>query len=279
MPKIGAHISAALSLELSLERAAAIGAETTQIFISPPRQWTQTKHEIEEVNRYQLKQVETGIKPNFIHGTYLINLAADDPAHLQRSIEWLIYALNLAGELESTGVIFHLGSHKGAGFEKVFNQISSSVSQILNSSFNSSSHLILENSAGAGGSVGSKFSELGQIIKAVNNPRLKICLDTCHLFACGYDIKNKLEEVLAEFDKEIGLKNLAAIHANDSKFELGSKRDRHENIGEGFIGKDGFTKLVNSSILKDTPFILEVPGFSKQGPDKENIDILRSLIK
>ena len=280
MSIIGAHISSAGGLSLSFERAKQINAAGTQIFISPPRQWFQNKHSKEEIQEYKDTQNISGIGPNFIHGTYLINLAAESPDHLQKSIDWLIYAMNTAGEMGSAGVIFHLGSHKGVGFEKVLAQISSALKTIMSSCSNSSSYLILENSAGAGGSIGSKFSELGQILKGVANPRLKICIDTCHAYASNYDLKTKqgIEKTLAEFEEEIGLENLVAFHANDSKFEIGSKKDRHENIGDGFIGVDGFTNLVNHPKLQNIPFILEVPGYEGKGPDLENVNRLKKLL-
>lgn len=278
MSKIGAHVSAAVSLETSFEKAQLIGAESTQIFISPPQQWMHTKHEEEEILRYNQTREKTGIGPNFIHGTYLINLGASDPMHLKKSVDWLIYALKMAEKLDVQGVIFHLGSHKGAGFEKVLPQIVENLKNVLSQS-PKSPNLILENSAGAGGNIGSKFTELGQILKQVQDDRLRICLDTQHAFAAGYDLRTPLtiDEVLTELDEEIDLKNLAAIHANDSKTEYKSGRDRHENIGEGFIGKEGFDTLINHPSLKSIPFILEVPGFSGNGPDEENISFLKKL--
>lgn len=278
MPRVGAHVSAAVSLEKSFDKATDIGAEATQIFISPPQQWFQTKHSEEEILRYKDAQKQTGIEPNFIHGTYLINLATAKPEHLQKSIDWLKYAMNLCRDLGMEGIIFHTGSHRGIGFEKVVDQIAQALIVILNAS-EGSHYLILENSAGTGGSIGSKFSELGALIKKVNNPRLKVCLDTCHLYAAGYDIKTLigLHSTLEEFEKEVGLQNLVAIHANDCKFDLGSNKDRHENIGEGFLGIEGFTNLINHPSLKDIPFILEVPGFTDTGPDEENIKKLKGL--
>ncbi len=289
MPKVGAHVSAAVSLEISFERAKHIGAETTQIFISPPQQWFQTKHDKEEIQRYKQAQQESSIGPNFIHGTYLINLGTDKEDHLKRSIEWLIYAMNLAGKLGVQGIIFHPGSHKGRGFEVVLPQIVQALETILKaetkvtivSNVSEKPRLILENSAGAGGNIGGKFSELGQILKQVQDDRLKVALDTQHAFAAGYDIKTAagLEKTLTEFDQEIGLSNLVAIHANDSKTELNSGKDRHENIGEGFIGRAGFANLLNHPKLADIPFILEVPGYASDGPDRDNIQTLKSLIK
>lgn len=283
MPKVGAHVSAAVSLDLSLDRAQEIGAEATQIFISPPQQWAQTKHGEEEIKTYLEKVKSTGINPTFIHGTYLINLGTQELDHLQRSIDWLIYAMDIAVKLGVEGVIFHTGSHKGVGFERLLPQVIRAITRVLSAGGLSSKEvrpqLILENAAGAGNVIGEKFSELGAILKGVGDPRLKVCLDTCHAFASGYDIKTPIgiKDVLKEFDEEIGLKNLVAIHANDSKFELGQNKDRHENIGDGFIGREGFENIINHPEFKDIPFLLEVPGFSDTGPDKENIDILKSI--
>jgi deoxyribonuclease IV len=282
MPKIGAHVSAAVSLETSFIKALEIGAEATQIFISPPRQWTQTEHDEEEIQRFRQAQNTSGVSTNFIHGTYLVNLGTGNPEHLQRSIDWLVYALNYAHKLNCRGVIFHLGSHQGRGFEVVFSQVVESLKEALDSTYRENTelpYLVLENSAGAGGGIGATFQELGRLIKAVNNPRLQVCLDTQHAFAYGYDLKSELglKDVLEEFNQEIGLTNLAAIHTNDSKTEYRSKRDRHENIGEGLIGKEAFKNMINHPSLKDVPFILEVPGFGGNGPDKENVDLLKSL--
>jgi len=279
--KIGAHVSAAGELALSLERGAAIGANCVQIFISPPQQWHRTVHSKEATDKFKSEAIRLEMGPNFIHGTYLMNLATQDPAHLERSVNWLTYGMQTAAELGVEGVIFHVGSHKGAGFETVKEQIVKSLKAVLASSLRGDRpYLLLETAAGAGGVIG-RFSELAELLKAVNNDRLKICLDTQHTFALGYDLTTKagVEETLKEFDETIGLDKLAAIHCNDSKVERGSLRDRHENIGEGLIGKDGFKYLLNHPALANIPFLLEVPGFAGTGPDKENIDILKALVK
>lgn len=281
MPKVGAHVSAAVSLELTFDKAEKIGAECFQFFVSPPQQWAMTAHSDEEIERFKIKALETQIGPNFIHATYLVNLGTSSPEHLQKSIDWLIYGLNLASKLEVQGVIVHTGSHKGAGFEKVLEQVAESIQSIFKKVRDDSVQLILETSAGGGGSIGRTFHELGQIRLMINDERLRICVDTQHIFASGYDVRTPLtlKDVLEEFDQEVGLANLAVIHANDSKVELHTNRDRHENIGEGFIGKEGFSGFINHSKLREVPFILEVPGFSGGGPDKENVQLLKTLIK
>lgn len=278
MPKIGAHVSSSVSLDLSLERASHLGAECSQIFISPPRQWSQIDHPREEIESYLKKAQELNISPNFIHGTYLINLGTSNPEHLLRSIDWLIYSLKTADKLKSQGTIFHPGSHKGLGFNQVLKQIIESLIKILEAT-PQTTQLILENSVGNGGSIGS-FEEFAQIKEAIPNPRLKFCLDTQHSFAAGFDWREKdvLEKFIKMFDQSIGWEHLVAIHCNDSKVELGAKRDRHENIGEGFIGNEGFRNFLNNPKFSNLPFILEVPGFGGDGPDQENIKILKNLL-
>lgn len=277
MPRLGAHVSASVSLDLSLERATIIGAECSQIFVSPPQQWAQTTHSEEEIEGYLNKLSGADISPNFIHGTYLINLATDKPENLEKSISFLIYALNLSQKLKTKGVIFHTGSHKGKGFENFLGQIVDALKRVLTETNNS--NIILENCAGSGGVIGS-FTELGEILTRTGDDRMGVCLDTQHAFAAGYDLSNSagIEAMIEDFDKEIGLNKLMAIHCNDSKVELGSRRDRHENIGEGFIGEEGFKLLVNHPKLANVPFILEVPGVAGNGPDKENVDKLRSFM-
>jgi deoxyribonuclease IV len=278
MPKIGAHVSASVSLELAFDRAVKIGAECTQIFISPPQSWNHTAHPEEEIAAYRSKLKSTGIGPNFNHGIYLINLATEKLDNLQKDISWLIYSLKMGKQLGLTGTIFHLGSHKGKGFETVEKQVCEALEAVLKDSPDDI-YLILENSASKGNTLGGKFYELGRLLKAIQDPRLKVCIDTQHAFASGYDlrIKEGLDKMIEELDKEVSLENVAAFHTNDSKMEFDSGRDRHENIGEGFIGREGFQSLVQHPALQDIPMILEVPGFDDNGPDKENIDLMKSF--
>ncbi len=280
MPKIGGHVSSSGGLVNAFTNAENIGAECFQFFLGPPQMWVQSSQTPEKIAEFTAKQTETGIGPNFIHGTYLVNLGTQNDVHLKKSIDWLIYGLSLASELGIRGLIFHLGSHKGLGFESVLIQICSALGEVFEKA-TPGAFLLLENSAGAGGNIGSSFADLGAILKEVRNDRLKICIDTQHAFAAGYDFRTKegLEGMISEFDQYIGIEQLLAFHCNDSKTELKSGRDRHENIGEGFIGKEAFERLVNHPRLQEAAFILEVPGFEEKGPDKLNVDLLKSFLK
>jgi deoxyribonuclease-4 len=278
MMRIGAHVSTEGGLAKTVERARAMGAETIQIFGSAPQSWRKKEYSADEAEAFKTKAAEAGVQPVFIHGVYLINLATSDPLGLERSVDSLTWSLDVCGQIGALGTIFHLGSHRGAGFEAVLPQVVAAVRRILEGS-PGDTWLILENSAGMGASVGSRFPELGVIMREAANPRVKVCFDTEHAFAAGYDVATAqgLEATLAELDEEVGLANLVAVHANDSKIALGGGVDRHENIGEGHIGREGFRVIMAHPALRDIPFLLEVPGFDKKGPDKENLDILRRI--
>jgi deoxyribonuclease-4 len=178
------------------------------------------------------------------------------------------------------GVIFHPGNHGGLGFDKVADRCAEAISKVLSSS-SGCAELIIENSAGMGNSIGSNFSEIGTLISRVNDDRCKVCIDTQHSYAAGYDITGRegLNLVLQEFEDYVGFHKLAAIHVNDSKKPLGSGVDRHENLGEGYLGLSTFENLVTHEALKDIPLILEVPGKDRKGPDQCNIDILKGFRK
>ncbi|HEX5939702.1 MAG TPA: deoxyribonuclease IV, partial [Dehalococcoidia bacterium] len=230
--KVGAHIKTTGGLVPSLERATAIGAEVMQIFGSQPQMWRKRKHTDEDIEVFKAGVKEHDLSPVFLHGIYLVNLGADNPEMLEKSIEALTWDMNLAGRIGAKGVIFHLGSHKGGGYDSVFDQVCEAITRILGSSPKGVS-LTLENSAGTGGTIGRQFDELGRIIKCLGDERVCVCLDTQHTFASGYDITTRdgLDRAVEEFDREVGLECLVAVHANDSKVELGANRDRHENIG------------------------------------------------
>lgn len=276
--QIGAHVSSSNSIEKSIERARELGAETLQLFASAPQSWRTAVHGDTACAAFRQSATDCGIDNAFLHAIYLINLAASDPAHLHRSIGSLTLALQTAGRIGARGAVVHTGSHKGAGFESVLPQIAGAIHDVLNDT-PSDTWVILENSAGMGGSIGSSFAELGSIIREVGSGRVRVCLDTCHALAAGYEIRTPegLEATLSEFEREIGLDRLAVIHANDSKVDLGGGKDRHENIGEGFIGVEGFTTMMSHPVFAELPLILEVPGFEGGGPDQRNIQILREI--
>jgi deoxyribonuclease-4 len=280
--KIGAHISTQGGLHTAFDRAAAIGAECVQVFESAPQQWGTARLTDEQIDEFRAKAADSALTPILIHGKYLMNLASADPKIFKTSASTLRSSLNIAGRIGAVGVIFHTGSHKGMGLEAVFEQICSAARDVL-AETPENTWMIFENSAGQGGTIGSKFEDLGQIIKRIDNPRAKVCIDTCHAFASGYDLSNKagVEAMVMELDTHVGLANVAAIHCNDSKTDLGAGRDLHENIGEGKIGRAGFEAIVAHKAFANVPLILEVPGYkldgAPKGPDKPNIDLLKEI--
>ncbi|MCH7998105.1 MAG: deoxyribonuclease IV [Chloroflexi bacterium] len=276
--KVGAHVKASGGVDKAIGRAEDIGAETIQIFSGAPQAWRRKEYQPEEVEAYREGAAEKGIGPAFIHGVYLVNLATDKEENLAKSLDALVHDMNVCHLLGVKGVIFHIGSHRGAGYEQVFRQVVESVRKIVDDT-PEDTWLILENSAGMGGSIGSKLEELGRIIREAGSLRVKVCLDTQHAFAAGYDLKTKdgLVAAMSEFEAEVGLDRLVAVHANDSKCPLAGGVDRHENIGEGHIGLDGFQNIMSHPAFRDVPFLLETPGFDNQGPDQRNIEILKRL--
>ena len=269
-------MSAAGGLNKAIDRAQEMGAETVQLFASSPRGWAFKPPAEADVTAYREKAAAADISPTFLHGSYLVNVGGT-PDLVEKSIDSLTNHMNVASSIAAAGVIFHGGSHKGSGFEGVLSKAVASIQEVLARSPDDV-WLIIENSAGMGAHIGSSFNEIGRLINAIDSPRMMVCLDTQHMLAAGYNVTESdgIDNAMAEFDKEIGLSRLVAVHANDSKVELGSGVDRHENIGEGFLGAAGFEAIVGHSAFRDVPFILEVPGFDKKGPDKENLDRLKA---
>lgn len=276
--KLGAHVSIAGGLDKAVQRAKEMGAQAIQIFGSSPQSFRTPNYVDADFDRFNRSVGQEGISPIFFHGVYLVNLASDSPRLYELSIQSLIFYLRLCEKMPVEGVIFHIGSHKGMGFTEVRARVIEAGRTILSET--ERGKLILENNAGQGGGVGARFEEIADIINNIGSDRVAVCLDSQHAFAAGYSIHTNdgLEKTLADFDETIGLERLVAVHLNDSKFPLGSQRDRHENIGQGLIGLEGFRRLLNHSQLSRRPFIIETPGFENRGPDRENLGILRSLI-
>ncbi|MDO8510266.1 MAG: deoxyribonuclease IV [bacterium] len=278
--RLGAHLSIAGGMSKALERASVIGANCLQIFSTSPRRWLLPKIAPPEAETFIKRKRELGIDPVYFHSTYLINLAQVGLVG-ERSVESLVAELKLADTIGIRGSIVHLGSLKNNNAEgddySAHGALISHLKAILGQT-PESTLLMIENAGTR--KIGKRIEEIAWIIKAVNNRRLRVCLDTCHLHAAGYDItsEKKLEGFLSLFDSLIGLPKLELIHTNDSKDSFGSLRDRHENIGKGKIGLTTFKLLLNHKKLRALPFIIETPGFDDKGPDKKNLDILRTLI-
>jgi deoxyribonuclease-4 len=264
------------------DRAEAIGAECMQIFESAPQQWGTAKLTDEQADAFRARMAESPVGPVFIHGKYLMNLASADDKIFRTSRSTLRSSLNIAGRIGARGVIFHTGSHKGLGLDAVFEQICEACTDVL-SDTPPETLLIFENSAGGGDTIGSKFHDLGEILRRIDNPRARVCIDTCHAFAAGYDLSTSegVAATIEELEREIGCANVAAMHCNDSKTELGAGRDLHQNIGEGKIGEAGFEALLARPELSEVPLLLEVPGFkldgAAKGPDRPNIELVKAI--
>ena len=276
--KIGAHVRTAGGVQNAIGHAEEMGAEAIQIFSGAPYAWKRKNYSQAEVDAYRKRVEETGIEPCFIHGLYLVNLASSDAALLARSHDALVGDMKAASLINAKGVIFHIGSHMGAGYDASVSQVVEQVQRVVENTPDDA-WLILENAAGMGGAIGSKFAELGRIIREAGSDRVNVCLDTQHSFAAGHDVKTRagLDKMLEEFDRDVGIERLVAVHANDSKIPLGGGVDRHANIGEGEIGRDGFVNILSHPAFADIPFLLEVPGIEDHGPDKENVERLKAL--
>ena len=279
MPVLGAHVDSSGGLHLAFERAKAMGADAIQVHPTPPGFWGSPKLDETRIANFKEAAANHGNPPFYFHAVYLINLAGDDPTLRQRSESTLAGYLKAADDLGVHGVIFHVGSHKGAGFEKRLPSITGHLRRVLERADPRSARLLIENNAGLGGCVGAKFEEIRQMLDALDNdPRVAVCFDTCHAFASGYDERTDadVKKTIDELDRVIGLDRVLVIHTNDSVTGLGSNRDRHANIGDGQIGEKGFRALLHEPRLAKLPFILEVPG-AGGGPDAEQVATLKRL--
>jgi deoxyribonuclease-4 len=277
--KFGLHISTAGDLAGTPARARAMGADVIQIFAGSPRTWRQTVYSPDRAKAFRDACGAARVSSVFIHMLYLVAYGTANEELRQKSIIAMRDMLGVADQLGAVGVITHMGSHSGLEFAEAARRVADALTRTFDQSQHS--YLILENSAGAGSVIGDTLEELATIYEYMGQPkRVKFCLDTCHLLASGYEVRqpDSWHRLLDDFDRLIGLEHLVALHLNDSKGEINTKLDRHENIGDGTIGYAGFKHIVNDPRLKDLPGMLEVPGIGDQGPDKENLDRLKALV-
>jgi len=269
---LGSHISIQGGLHKAIDRGVELGCEAIQIFTTNPKGWNFDMPSEKELDLFRKKWKASEIKKIVGHSIYLSNFASPNQYIYINSINSLLSGLQISEKLGLDGYIVHIGSHKGRGVEYGLERATNAFTQALKT-FEGKTPLILEISAGAGNTMGRNFDEIKVIIDNVRDERLGICFDTAHAFESGYDLRSKksFEDILNQIDKKIGLEKLKVFHINDSKTGLGSNVDRHENIGEGKIGKVAFVNIINHSKLKDLPGILETPE------TEENLNIIKKM--
>ncbi len=261
MRNLGGFVSSAGGIYMAVARGEELGVNTIMIHPTPPQRWNTSPFEKEEAEKFnQAIKASSVVKKTHIHGIYLVNLANPDKQKFHLSKLSLVNYLELAEWISVEGIIFHTGSFKDTTPQEGFKRITQGIDWIFENT-KSSKQLWLEVAAGAGNVVGSKIEDLKRIKESVKNPeRIGFCLDTQHLWASGYDIKTNLEAVIEELDKKLGINNIKCIHFNDSKTPLASARDRHENLGEGLIGKEALKSFLNNPKLKTKDFVMETPA-------------------
>ena len=274
----GAQIRQAGGLLAALGRAEAMGAEVMQVFAQSPRQWRYPEANAERSMAFGLAWPASPVVQRVVcHAPYLINLGSADPVVYERSCACLAENLRAASAMGAAGLVVHVGSHLGAGLEACLDGVAAGLVAALDQA---DCLLLLENTAGAGGTIGRSFEELARVIEvAGGHPRLGVCLDTQHAWAAGmaFDTVAAAGALVEEIDRTVGLDRLACLHVNDSKVAHGAGLDRHENVGQGTIGPAAFRALLGHPALQGLPAVLEVPGTENHGPDARELAAVRQL--
>jgi len=273
---LGVHCSISGGLQTAFHEAWFLGIDTFQIFTKNQRQWKEKTINTGEKSMFLNILKNSAIKIIFSHASYLINLAGDDNALWERSVKALTSEIQRCNELGLKFTILHPGNTKSLSEQEGIKKTVKALTTVINATKNSNVKILLENTAGQGSSIGYRFEHLKQIMDGVESARIGACLDTCHAFAAGYDIRTKtgFETTMEKLDNIVGLKNIHAIHLNDSKGELGSKLDRHEHIGKGKLGLEPFRQIINR--FKHIPKVIETP--KEDNMDAVNLKVLRKLI-
>jgi deoxyribonuclease IV len=284
---VGAHVRGGGKLVPSLELGVEMGATSIQIFTQSPRMWKPSQYAPEVLAAYREAAAKNlTITDTFCHATYLINLATADLELYEKSVACLTHNLSVARGIGSSGLILHVGSHHGAGFDQVVRQIADAFERAL-AEADPTPHgeadcpILIENAAGSGGTVGRSLEEIHLLIDACNSDdRLGLCIDTQHLWASGFDYSTVAgtERLIKEIEASVGIDRLRCFHFNDSKTELGGNRDRHANIGEGTIGTRGLATLTGHPLIRNLPLLLEVPG-AGDGPRAEDVEVGKQVVR
>jgi deoxyribonuclease IV len=277
---IGAHVSQAGGLDKAIERGTERGCEAIQIFNQSPRMWRPTAYGADALAAFRHAMQPSAIKAVLIHAVYLVNCASEDQEIRDKSRQSLIQSLRVGDGIGATGVVLHPGSAKQGDVGKAIKRAGKVIKEALAESERCPLHL--EDTAGAGGTLGRSFEELTELIDAAGGgARLGVCLDSCHLLASGYDIRTTdgLTGALDQFDRITGLERLHSLHLNDSQMPLGSNRDRHANIGEGELGERGCAAFLSEPRFEQLPCVLETPGPERQGPTRREIALCHRLRK
>jgi deoxyribonuclease-4 len=277
---IGAHVSPAGGLAKAIERGVEKDCQAIQIFNQSPRMWRPTAYGEDDFQAFRDAMKPSAIKAVLIHAVYLLNCASEDKEIRDKSRASLIQSLRVGAGIGAAGVVLHPGSAKQGHVGDAIKRAGTVISQALSETEGCPLHL--EDTAGAGGTLGRSFAELAELIDAAGaNKRLGVCLDSCHLLASGYDIRTPsgLTEVLDQFKREVGLKRLRSLHLNDSQTPLGSNRDRHANIGTGELGESGCAAFLSEPRFDKLPVVLETQGPERQGPTREEVELCFTLRK
>jgi deoxyribonuclease IV len=271
---IGAHVSPAGGLAKAIGRGVERGCRAIQIFNQSPRMWKPTEYHEEDVHAFREAMADSPIDAVVIHAVYLLNCASEDAEIRAKSLASLTHSLRVGQRIGASGVILHPGSAKSGDVGSAIARAGETIAEALAESEGCPVHL--ENTAGAGGTLGRSIDELAALIAAGGGSRrLGICLDSCHLFASGYDIRSAagMDQLLGEVSAKVGLQRLGSLHLNDSKTALGSSRDRHANVGEGELGEDGCAAFLAPADFQALACVLETPGENRSGPGREEVEL------
>lgn len=270
---IGGHMSISGGFSEIPERANRIGLNATQVFTKNQRQWIANPLNEEDVKKYLENMDKYGIKITVAHASYLVNLASGESEKFDKSVESMVHEMHRCEMLKIPYLIFHPGAHMGQGEKQGLKKIVEGINKIIEKTEGINAKITIETTAGQGSNLGYKFEQIGYILENVSdNSKVKVCMDTCHIFAAGYELRSKdgYEKTMEEFENQIGFKNLVAVHLNDSEKGLGSRVDRHAQIGDGYIGKEGFRNILTDKRFSEIPLILETPGGEELYPKDLN---------